>query len=148
VNRPANNFDTSNQDFNRGLDLFNGAHFFDAHEVLEDVWRSVPRDRPVRRHYQGMVQLAVAFHHVSTGNLLGAQSVLERALRNLSGADDSFPAVDLVRLRADLAPWGRYLQDRVNACVSASGPRVVPRNETPEGGALKPPILPKIMRPC
>jgi predicted metal-dependent hydrolase len=30
-------------DFNRSVDLFNRAHFFDAHEVLESVWRSLPR---------------------------------------------------------------------------------------------------------
>jgi len=96
-------------EFNRGLDLFNRAHFFDAHEVLEDVWRALPRDRPLRRHLQGMVQLAVAFHHQSKGNHVGARSVLERAVRNISGADSSFPDLDLDRLRAELEIWQRYL---------------------------------------
>ena len=103
------------ENFKRGLDLFNRAHFFDAHEALEDVWRSLPRDRPSRRHLrlhvQGMVQLAVAFHHESTGNLVGARSVLERAVRNLNGADSSFPEVDFDRLRAELIPWRKYLDD-------------------------------------
>jgi predicted metal-dependent hydrolase len=98
-------------DFNSGVDLFNRAHFFDAHEVLESVWRSLPRDRPSRRHLQGMVQLAVAFHHESTGNHVGARSVLERAMRNLNGADSSFPDLDLDRLPAELALWPRYLDD-------------------------------------
>jgi len=96
-------------EFNRGLDLFNRGHFFDAHEVLEDVWRALPRDRPLRRHLQGMVQLAVAFHHQSKGNHVGARSVLERALRNLNGADSSFPGLDLDRLRAELEIWRRHL---------------------------------------
>ena len=106
-------------DFNRGLDLFNRADFFDAHEALEDVWRSVPRDRPSRRHLrlhvQGMVQLAVAFHHESTGNHVGARSVLERAMRNLNGADSSFPEIDFDRLRAELMPWRKYLDDARSA---------------------------------
>ncbi len=106
-------------DFNRGLDLFNRAHFFDAHEALEDVWRSLPRDRPSRRHLrlhvQGMVQLAVAFHHVSTGNHVGARSVLERAMRNLNGADSSFPEIDFNQLRAELIPWRKYLDDAESA---------------------------------
>jgi len=105
--------------FKQGLDLFNRAHFFDAHEALEDVWRSLPRDRPLRRHLrlhvQGMVQLAVAFHHQSTGNHVGARSVLERALRNLSGADSSFPEIDFDRLRAELIPWRKYLNDAESA---------------------------------
>jgi predicted metal-dependent hydrolase len=99
-------------DFNRGLDLFNRAHFFDAHEVLEDIWRALPRDRPWRRrlrlHVQGLIQLAVAFHHESTGNHVGARSVLERALRNLKGADSSFPNLDFDRLRAGLADWQEH----------------------------------------
>src|ERR1039457_672669 len=93
------------EEINRAIDLFNRAHFFDAHEVLEDLWRSVAQDRPLRRHLQGMVQVAVAFHHQSTGNHVGARSVLERAMHNLNGADNSFPEIHLDQLHADLAPW-------------------------------------------
>jgi hypothetical protein len=35
-------------------------------------------------------------------------------LRNLKGAESSLPDVDLDRLRADLAPWRRYLDDCLN----------------------------------
>jgi predicted metal-dependent hydrolase len=99
-------------DFNRGIALFNRAHFFDAHEVLEDVWRALPRDHPparrLRLHLQGVIQVAVAFHHDSTGNHVGARSVLERALRNLKGADRSFPELDLGQLRAAMANWQKH----------------------------------------
>jgi len=118
-------------DFNRGIALFNHAHFFDAHEVLEDVWRSLPRDRPSRRrfrlHLQGMVQLAVAFHHESNGNHLGAHSVLERALRNLNGADSSLPDLDFERLRADLAEWQNYL---AGAAPRPKAPQIAMRKLT------------------
>ncbi|MFZ1131207.1 MAG: DUF309 domain-containing protein [Terriglobales bacterium] len=101
------------EDFERGLDLFNHARFFDAHEVLEDLWRAAPRDPPSgpnsRLHLQGMIQLAVAFHHESIGNLVGARSVLARSLRNLAKADLSFPELDLDGLRAQLAFWREYL---------------------------------------
>ena len=121
-------------DLARGVDLFNRAQFFDAHEELEDVWRSVPRDCPSRRHIQGMVQLAVAFHHESTGNRTGARSVLARALRNLDGADESFPELDLARLRVELAYWRHYLDDSVNALDEPDIPRSVA------------PSLPKILQ--
>jgi len=97
--------------FNGGVELFNQARFFDAHEALEDAWREVPRDLPLKKHLQGMVQLAVAFHHQSTGNFVGARSVLERALRNLQGGEDSFPALDFDLLRAELTPWRRFLHE-------------------------------------
>jgi predicted metal-dependent hydrolase len=136
MSAPLNNH---GEEFKKGLSLFNHAHFFDAHEVLEDVWNSVPRDVPgdvpVRRHLQGMVQLAVAFHHESTGNHVGACSVLERALRNLTGAERSLPDVDLERLRADLTPWRRYLDSRQHAADSvrdAAGDARVIRVQRPE----------------
>ena len=96
-------------DFQHGLALFNRGHFFDAHEALEDVWRSIPPATLLRRQVQGLVQLAVAFHHESTGNRVGARSVLDRALRNLEGADRSFPDLDFDRLRTDLKHWQKHL---------------------------------------
>ncbi len=111
----------------RGLALFNSAHFFDAHEVLEDVWREAPRHSCLRRHLQGLVQLAVAFHHQSTGNLVGGRSVLERALRNIAGAEESLPEIDWERLHACLKPWRQYLAEA---------------RRNPEGQS--PPELPKV----
>jgi predicted metal-dependent hydrolase len=97
------------RDLNRGIDLFNNFRFFDAHEELEEVWRTTPRDHPWRQHVQGLVQLAVAFHHASTGNRTGARSVLERAVRNLEGADASFPELNLAQLRIQLEYWRHHL---------------------------------------
>lgn len=119
-------------DLQRGLDLFNRAHFFDSHEVLEDVWRALPRDRPsyrcLRLHLQGVIQLAVAFHHESTGNRAGARSVLERALRNLKGADRSFPQIDFDQLRAEMAAWQKHF---AGSAPRPKAPQIVTRKSTP-----------------
>jgi hypothetical protein len=106
----------------RGLVLFNSARFFEAHEALEDVWREAPRQSRLRRHLQGLVQLAVAFHHQSTGNRVGARSVLERALRNLDGAEESFPELDLKRLRISLNPWREQLAETRPGTPGSSRP--------------------------
>jgi len=127
----------------RGLALFNSSRFFDAHEVLEDVWRALPRDRPLRRHLQGMVQLAVAFHHQSKGNHVGARSVLERAVRNISGADSSFPELDLDRLRAELEIWQRYLDHSEGTDERKFEARDVRRHDVLNSSA---PALPKIRK--
>jgi predicted metal-dependent hydrolase len=116
----------------RGLALFNSGHFFDAHEALEDVWREAPRHSHRRRHLQGLVQLAVAFHHQSTGNLVGARSVLERALRNIEGAEESFPEVDWKRLRTSLKPWREYLAEarrKPGAPSPPDRPKVLPHHQ-------------------
>jgi len=130
-------------EFNRGLDLFNRAHFFDAHEVLEDVWREAPLHSVSRRHLQGLVQLAVAFHHHSKGNYVGARSVLDRGMRNLHGADSSFPALDLDRLRTELEIWRRHLDNSERADEKKFEARDVLNSSTPNSSA---PALPKIMK--
>jgi uncharacterized protein len=113
-------------EFDRGIDLFNRGHFFAAHEVLEDLWRGISSGQLVRLHMQGLVQLAVAFHHVSTGNLVGARSVLERAVRNLNGADISFPELDLESLRVKLAQWQEYLDE--SRLIAPALPQITFRN--------------------
>lgn len=46
--------------------LFNERDFFEAHEVLEDVWvMEVP---PLRDYYKGLIQSAVALCHWERGN--------------------------------------------------------------------------------
>jgi hypothetical protein len=87
-------------EFQRGIELFNAGHYFQAHEVLEDVWRAAPAGQ--KQFFQGLVQVAVALHHHSRGNRTGARSVLARSMANLAGYPDSYGGIDLAALRATL----------------------------------------------
>jgi predicted metal-dependent hydrolase len=93
----------------RGISLFNNAKFFDAHEVLEDVWRAAPPDN--KKFLQGVVQVAVAFHHYSTGNRVGMRGVLERAIKNLAEPPGSFGQIELAGLLQSLVQWREALDD-------------------------------------
>jgi hypothetical protein len=95
--------------FQRGIELFNSGQFFEAHEVLEDVWRESSGDR--KKFLQGLVQLAVGFHHHSTGNITGAESVIARGLRNLAASPDEFDGVNLRTLREDVQAWVSALKN-------------------------------------
>lgn len=90
-------------EFSRGIGLFNRREFYEAHEVLEDVWRAAPAES--KKFYQGFVQAAVAFHHFSTGNRVGGRSVMERALRNLTGCPEDFHGVEVELFLGLLARW-------------------------------------------
>jgi predicted metal-dependent hydrolase len=92
-----------------GITLFNTGKFFDAHEVLEDVWRAAPPDN--KKFCQGLVQVAVAFHHYSTGNRVGMRSVLERAIRNLAEPAGAFQKFDLAPLLQSLDHWRKAIDD-------------------------------------
>jgi predicted metal-dependent hydrolase len=93
--------------FRHGVELFNRAEFFDAHEVLEDVWRAAPAAE--KKFLQGLIQVAVALHHHSRGNLVGARSLLARALRNLEPCPDGFRGVEWPGLRHALSDWSNAL---------------------------------------
>src|SRR5207247_10755690 len=95
--------------FAEGIKLFNSAEFFEAHEVLEDVWRAAPAAE--KRFLQGLIQVAVALHHYSKENRVGTRSLLARARRNLSGYPDEFGGSDLKSLMESLALWQEALED-------------------------------------
>jgi predicted metal-dependent hydrolase len=94
-----------------GIALFNKADFFDAHEALEDIWRAAPPEN--KKFLQGMVQIAVAFHHYSKGNRIGMRSVLERAIRNLSEPSGSFGQIQLAVLLQSLGQWREALDNNL-----------------------------------
>ena len=90
-------------EYRRGITLFNRAEFFQAHEVLEDIWRAAPVEE--KKFLQGLVQVAVAFHHYSTGNFVGMRSVMERAIRNLTGYPQRMEGIQLAPLMRSLTQW-------------------------------------------
>ena len=57
---------------------WNGARFFEAHEVLEGLWVRT-RDEFQR----GLIQLAAALYHIQRHNVKGARTMCERALPRL-----------------------------------------------------------------
>ena len=70
--------------------LFNEEKFFEAHEVLELLWRrekqnpsAAPGQSP-RDFYQGLIQIAASFVHVRKKNPAGALSLYKSAARYLN----------------------------------------------------------------
>ena len=83
------------------LELFDGGAFFEAHEILEPFWVAYRGDD--REFYRGLIQAAVALHHVSVGNAFGATGVAARARRNLVPYSPRYDDVDVDRILARLA---------------------------------------------
>jgi predicted metal-dependent hydrolase len=93
--------------FERGIFFFNQGDFFEAHEALEDVWRDASGND--KKFLQGLIQLAVAFHHFGQGNSIGARSLLTRASRNLATCPERFHGIEIAPLRQLVAEWQRAL---------------------------------------
>ncbi|HYV56785.1 MAG TPA: DUF309 domain-containing protein [Candidatus Nitrosopolaris sp.] len=104
--------------------LWNEQLFFEVHEVLEAVWRTATGD--VRQGLQGVIQIAVAFHHLAHGNQRGARSLLvEGRARVASVPADALPGLDLPALLQATAPLAAALASGQRPV--APPPRIVSR---------------------
>ena len=85
----------------RAQALLDEGRAFEAHEVLEAVWKGPgPVDRPL---WRGLAQLCVGLTHAQRGNDVGARRLLTRAATTLREAAASPDGVDLETLVA----WAR-----------------------------------------
>jgi predicted metal-dependent hydrolase len=84
----------------RGLRLLRAGEYFHAHEALENAWRATTG--PARGLYQGILQVAVVYHHITRGNLTGAVKVHRRCRRWLDDLPDVYFGVEVGQLRRDL----------------------------------------------
>ena len=80
---------------------FNHGEYFEQHETLELLWRAEPRE--VRRLYQGILQIGVAFHHLRRRNYHGTVYMLTRGTRHLAPFSPRCQGVDVERLLTDAA---------------------------------------------
>jgi hypothetical protein len=106
--------------FARGARLFDAGEFFEAHEAWEARWR-VATDETERRFFQGLIQVAAAFHKLLVMRAAGpAERLLASGLAKL----DACP--ELVAER-DLAPFCQQL----HACGGRLAGGLFVREEVP-----------------
>lgn len=79
-----------------GIRLFNERRFYEAHETLEHEWHA--ERRPIRRLYQGILQIGVGFHHARGGNHKGAVLLLTDGIEKVSGFLPACQGIDTARL--------------------------------------------------
>ena len=79
-----------------GIRLFNEHLFYEAHEVIEAEWHA--ERRPVRRLYQGILQIGVGFLHALRGNHAGALLLLADGIEKTSEFRPACMGIDTARL--------------------------------------------------
>ncbi len=84
-----------------GIRLFNEGRYFEAHEELELAWRA--EKGKVRELYQGILEAAVTYLHITRGNYHGAVKVYGRSMRWLKDWPELCRGVHVGQLRRDLS---------------------------------------------
>ena len=91
------------REIRKGVEEFNSGRFFECHDTLEDVWRGIRGH--ARNFFQGLIQVSVGFYHLDNGNLVGAESQFEKALRNLTPYGDCYAGMELAGLCREVQSW-------------------------------------------
>lgn len=106
----------------KGVAEFNAGYYFECHDTLEEMWTGLRG--PSRDFFQGLIQVSVAFYHLSGGNLPGAESMLRRALKRFERYPERYFGFDLGAHRAELRAWlDRIAAADVEALSLADRPR-------------------------
>jgi sugar phosphate isomerase/epimerase len=100
----------------QGIALFNSRRYFEAHEVIEHEWHA--ERRPIRRLYQGILQIGVGFYHALNGNHKGAVLLLTDGIAKTADFTPETLGIDTGALvdeaRACLAEIERLGPDRLS----------------------------------
>ena len=111
-----------NLDWNRGalaegLACYESARFFAAHEHWELVWLAL--HEPEKSFLQALIQMTAAFHHLQSGNLAGAISLLSRTSRRLETCPDRFGGILVAPLRVEVSTWLHALENGASSLPEA-----------------------------
>lgn len=96
------------QELAEGVDLFNRGHYFEAHDVWEDLWAGTRG--PERPFLQGLIHWTVACYHMNNRNWRGARSQLEKARNRLGPFAPAHRGLDLTSVLCDVAEF----RDRIS----------------------------------
>lgn len=85
--------------FSQGIEQFNQRKFYECHDTLEAIWmEAIELDK---RFYQGILQVAVACHHLHELNWRGAVILLGEGIRRLSDYQPDYQEIDVTQLLID-----------------------------------------------
>ena len=105
------------------FDCFNRELFYEAHDVLEELWLA-DRRGPDGDFYKGLIQLAGAFVHVQKNRRGPAQALLRLARANLEKYPGCHHQLDLNGVQRLIEDWFGKLEgpEEVSSLLERHGP--------------------------
>jgi predicted metal-dependent hydrolase len=110
----------------RAIALFNEKQWYEAHDAFEDIWHeAICETRPL---LQGIIQIAVAEHHLCNGNLRGSILLMAEGLKCLGNPSSSDLGLDLesfckvVELRLATLQLGQEMADLPQPFLARNAP--------------------------
>jgi predicted metal-dependent hydrolase len=91
------------------FDCFNRRLYYEAHDVLEDLWLA-DRRGPDGDFYKGLIQLAGAFVHLQKNRLPPSAALFKLAAANLAKYPAQHAQLDLDAVQRLMADWRQRLE--------------------------------------
>jgi predicted metal-dependent hydrolase len=108
------------------FDCFNRQLFYEAHDVLEDLWLP-DRHGANGNFYKGLIQLTGAFVHLQKNRLRPAAALFQLARANLEKYPRRHQQLDLTVVLALIADWRQRLEQgkfTVNPLTAQTAPKL------------------------
>ena len=107
------------------FECFNRQLFYEAHEVLEELWLAA-RGTPEARYYQGLIMAAGAFVHFQKNRPKGAANLLQKAIERLKPYGTVRKGFDVDQFIECLESW-LYLVESAGCGENPYHPKLAPR---------------------
>lgn len=91
------------------FELFNAQLFYEAHDVLEELWLPIRRE-PQGDFYKGLIQLAGAFVHLQKDRLRPAAALFKLARTNFGKYPALHEHLDLHNISILIEQWIKRLE--------------------------------------
>lgn len=85
--------DTMPDEFWHGVEQFNSGQFYACHDTLEALW--IESTESDKNFYQGILQIAVALHHLENRNWRGAVILLGEGSNRLRRYPENYGGIDV-----------------------------------------------------
>ena len=100
-----------------GVRRFNVGAYYAQHDAFEEQWMAEPG--PVRELYRVILQVGVAYYHITRGNHAGALKMLQRSAQWFAQLPDVCQGVDVRQLREDAGRVRRALKEMSPAEIAS-----------------------------
>lgn len=121
----------------KGIEYFNDCEFFEAHDEWEELWADY--QEADRKFYQGLIQVAVCFHHFGNENTRGARKLYGSSRNYLQPFRPHYRGVDLEKLFAEMEACCRGIIETDDPYPSAKiDPDLIPEIHLDPSPAVDP----------
>ena len=99
--------------FYKGVDSFNNKDYYDAHEYFEEIWTE--HELEDRVFIQALIQLSVAYFHITNSNKNGAMGLFKKSIKKLDLYIDTIQIIsninDIIKAAHDSYEYIQQIDD-------------------------------------